>query len=56
MERQTCNVKETSEILGVCKSTVMRLVTEGKLRALRPSPRRILIPVSAIKEYLNDRA
>jgi DNA binding domain, excisionase family len=56
LEKQAYNVAEVAKIMGVCKGTVERLIREGKLRALRPSPRRIIIPLDAIRAFLNDRS
>ncbi len=53
MEKMSCNIAETAKMLGVCKGTVRALIDEGKLRAIRPSERRILVPLDAIKAYLN---
>lgn len=61
MEKRAYNLKETAQMLGICQQTVRRLIQEGKLRANRPSERRIIVPESAICEYLdsgrvNDRS
>lgn len=55
MEKLAYNVCETAKMLGVCKGTVRKLIESGKLRAARPSDKRIIIPLDAIKSYLNDR-
>lgn len=52
MEKLGCNVREAAKIMGVCKGTVEKLIREGHLKAKRPSPRRIVIPVASINEYL----
>ena len=56
MQKIAFSQKEAAEMLGVCKSTITKLIREGKLAAQRPSPRRIIIPASAIEAYLNDRS
>ena len=56
MEKMAYNQGETAKMLGVCKGTVIKLIKEGKLHAQTPSPRRVIIPLESIKEYLNDRS
>ncbi|MCI5956591.1 MAG: helix-turn-helix domain-containing protein [Clostridiales bacterium] len=57
MEKQAYNVAEVAKIMGVCKGTVRKLIEAGKLNAVRPTPKRILISMDSIKAYLNnDRA
>lgn len=55
MEKQAYNISETAKIMGVCKSTVEKLIRDGQLYAKRPSPRRVLVSADSIKTYLNDR-
>ena len=54
MEKQGYKIAEAAKIIGVCKGTVEKLIREGKLRVVRPSPRRVVIPADAIKAYLHD--
>ena len=57
MEKQAYNVAEVAKIMGVCTGTVRKLIEAGKLNAVRPTPKRILISMDSIKAYLNnDRA
>ena len=50
MEKLAYNQKEAAEVLGVCKQTIEKLVRNGEIRAVRPSEKRIIIPVEALKE------
>lgn len=43
---------EAARLLGVDKRTVLRLVSEGKLRATRANARVILIPRAALYDFL----
>lgn len=52
MEKLAYNQKEAAAALGVCKQTIEKLVRNGEIRAVRPSEKRIIIPVEALKEYL----
>lgn len=44
--------KEASIRSGVCLATIDRHIREGKLKAFRPSPRRVVIPESAFEEWI----
>ena len=56
MEKLVYSVKETAQLLGVCKATVERLIREEKLKSLKPSPRRVLVPAASIQAYLDECA
>lgn len=60
MDKVAYNISEAAKMMGLCKNTVIRLIKDGKLPAKRPCPRRIIVPLSAINEYLKgndfDRA
>lgn len=45
--------KELKDVLGCSMSTVDSLIRSGRLRSIRISPRRIIVPASALEEYLN---
>lgn len=45
--------KELKQALGCCMATVDNLLRTGQLRSVRISPRRIIVPASALEEYLN---
>ena len=47
--------KQVKEIVGCSMATVDRLINTGELRSIRISPRRIIVPASALEEYLNGR-
>jgi excisionase family DNA binding protein len=49
-------IREVAQRLDVAEATVRRLVREGDLPSIRISPRRIIIPVSALEAWLHDRA
>lgn len=46
--------KEASIRSGVCLATIDRHIREGKLKAFRPSPRRVVIPESAFEEWMSN--
>ena len=52
MENVAFNISESAKMMGISKNTVIRLIKDGKLPAKRPTPRRIIIPLGAINEYL----
>lgn len=52
MENVAFNISESAKMMGISKNTVIRLIKDGKLPAKRPAPRRIIIPLGAINEYL----
>lgn len=47
-------VNAAAEIAGVSRSTVFRLIREGKLKSKRLSARLTLIPKSALQQLLDD--
>ena len=49
-------VKETAQRLGIAEQTVRRLVKNGELPSIRISPRRIIIPVAALEDWLAERS
>lgn len=50
--RMTRTVEETLPILGVSRPTLYKLINDGQLRSIKVG-RKILIPLSAIDEFLN---
>lgn len=46
------SVDEVASVLGVSRSTVIRLINDGEIRTKRAGTR-ILIPVSAVEDFLN---
>ena len=48
-------ISQTGEILGVGRASIYAKLKAGRLRAIRNSDGRIMVPHSAIAEYL-DRA
>jgi len=51
MNKKVFTITETQEALGLARNTVMSLINNGKLRAVRAG-RRWLIPSEAIDAYL----
>lgn len=49
-------VKETAQRLGIAEQTVRKLVKDGDLPSIRVSPRRIIIPVTALEDWLEERS
>lgn len=49
------NITEVVEALRVSRSTVKRLIGEGKLRSVRIG-RRVLVPAAALDELLKNGA
>ena len=50
--RQTRKPKEASALLGIGERSIYALIRSGQLRSIRVG-RKILIPLSAIEEFLN---
>lgn len=50
--RLTCKPEEAVPMLGVGKNSVYALIRSGQLRSIKVG-RKILIPLSAIEEFLN---
>lgn len=44
------SIKEAQEMLGLCRKSVESLIFQGKLEAIRPTPRKILITKKSIME------
>jgi excisionase family DNA binding protein len=55
-EKWAFSIPETALKLGVCKTTVLNIIYEGKLRYIRVGTKggRIIIPVKALEEYLDE--
>ena len=58
MEKSPCvyTRQDLKELLGCSLAIVDRLLRTGKIRSIRLSPRRIVIPASALEEYLNGNS
>ena len=50
------NVREVAKELGIAQATVRKLIREGEIPSFRPSPRRIVIPVTSFDEWLRRKA
>ncbi|HEY2476366.1 MAG TPA: helix-turn-helix domain-containing protein [Candidatus Cybelea sp.] len=50
-KRLVFDVNETAEALRISRSTVKRLIVEGKLRTVRVG-RRILVPAAALEKLI----
>lgn len=53
--RGTLTPQQVAEVLGVSKTTVLRLIRAGELKASRISPRVIKISVSDFETFLASR-
>ena len=51
-ETLTWDVSQVAESLQLSRATVYSLVREGKLPAIRISPRRIVIPRASLSKFL----
>ncbi|MBI2853301.1 MAG: helix-turn-helix domain-containing protein [Chloroflexi bacterium] len=55
-ERLTLTVAEVQKALGLSKSTVLNMIHEGRIRSVRAGSKRLLIPKSALAEFLGGTA
>lgn len=55
MEKRTLNRREAALELNISLPTLDRLIRDGRLHAIRVSPRRIIIPQTAITAFLEGR-
>ena len=46
------DIAEAAQRLGLHHRTLRRVVSEGRIQIVRPSPRRIMISESAIEDYI----
>lgn len=44
------SIKDAQEMLSLCRKSVESLIHQGKLEAIRPTPRKILITKKSIME------
>lgn len=44
------SIKDAQEMLSLCRKSVESLIRQGKLEAIRPTPRKILITKKSIME------
>ncbi|WP_421781707.1 helix-turn-helix domain-containing protein [Gardnerella sp. DNF01199S] len=44
------SIKDAQEMLSLCRKSVESLIRQGKLEAIRPTPRKILISKKSIME------
>lgn len=49
------NIHEAARLLDLNKKQIMHLIQQGKLKAVRPSPRTILISVKSMREYIDGK-
>ena len=54
MEKLLLNANEASYVLGVSKSTLLRLTKENKIAKVQVSSRRVAWAKSAIIKFIND--
>lgn len=55
MKKQTLNRREAALELNISLPTLDKLIRDGRLHAIRVSPRRIIIPQAAITAFLEGR-
>ena len=55
-EKLTVSVDEVAEMLGVPRPVAYRLAHSAGFPAIRVSDRRIVIPVDALKSWLDEQA
>lgn len=48
-------VKTAAQKLDLSEFRVRQLIREGKLNAVRPTPNRVLVPLSEIRRYLEGQ-
>lgn len=53
--RLSLNIEETGQAVSLCAKTVAKLISEGRLKAVRVDTRR-LIPVAEIERWLTSEA
>ena len=56
MEKVTLTLKETAEALGVSLTTLRKMCSVSSFPAVRVSPRRIVVPVDGLREWLAKNA
>ncbi len=56
MEKLVYSVREAAEALGISYTNLRKLVQDGVIPSVRISPRRIVIPLDNLREYLKSRA
>jgi excisionase family DNA binding protein len=49
-------VKNAAVMLDLSEFRVRQLIREGKLKVVRPTPKRILVPQSEIRRYLEEES
>lgn len=54
VEKLGYSQKEAAEALGVCRQTIAKMIQTGKIIAKRPSPGRVIISASSLREYMNE--
>lgn len=52
-QQRALSVEQTRAALGVSRSTVMRLIADGELRAKKVGAR-VLVPVDEVDRFLSD--
>ena len=55
-EKLTYSVEELSKSLGISKPVAYELIKREGFPAIRVSERRIIVPVEALKSWLNEQA
>ena len=50
------SVAEAAAVTGLSEGTVGNAVRRGQLKAYKPTPRRVLIPVEELESFIRSRA
>jgi excisionase family DNA binding protein len=51
LERKAYTIEEAAEVLGIGRNTVLRIISEKRLRTVRCG-KRVIIPIQALDEFL----
>lgn len=54
-ERLAISVAEASEVLGVSRNLMYKMVHEGIIPSIRLGERRIVIPLATLDQYLREK-
>lgn len=55
-EKLALSVSEVSDVLGICRPAVYELLKRDGFPSVRVSDRRIVVPVSALRRWLDEQA
>ena len=55
-DKLALSVSEVAEVLGICRPAAYELVHQPGFPAVRVSDHRLIVPVEALRRWLNERA